>query len=137
MKRSALIGLAIVLAAGCSAKDEEKPTEATAPKASMQAEYVSGIAAAYYCTCERWPGSWTQLRRFDDYLHAQSQHDGAAPMQRFDWSGIEAGVSVHVDGSLVVRPEAGSEKDYIQPFAVPAPDCSRFDRSRFASGCGA
>jgi len=131
-----LAALAGLLLAACSSEKTPAPAPGIeVPKASMHAEYVSGIAAAYYCTCEEWPRSWKEMRRFDNYLHESAERGGEAPMARFDWGGIEAVVQTHVDGSLVIRPQAGSESEYIEPFAVPIPDCSRFDRSRFESGC--
>lgn len=118
-----------------------------APKSRAQAEYVSGIAAAYYCTCEEWPGSWNEMRRFDDYLHDRSAAAGEPPLKRFAWSDINATLAVHADGSLIVRTKnegrleqkngqaAKTDDDEFAPIAVPAPDCSRFDRARFAGGC--
>jgi len=127
--------LAACVVAACSTETPVKQPADAAAEPRMRIEYVSGMAAAYFCTCERWPESWAELRRFDDNLHGKAEQGGQAPLRRFDWGGIEAVVSVQVDGSLGVRPEAGSEDEYLEPFGVPVPDCSRFDRSRFESAC--
>jgi hypothetical protein len=135
--------LFVLAAAGCSS---EKPVS-VAPKSRDQAEYVSGIAVAYYCTCDEWPASWNELSRFDDYLHARSAAAGEPPLKRFAWSDINASVFVHSDGSFIVAPKsdahlekrggaaAKADDEDFDPIAVPAPDCTRFDRVRFASGC--
>jgi hypothetical protein len=144
-------GLALALAVlsvvyGCSSNRNVEPVSVT-PKSRDQAQYVSGIAAAYYCTCEHWPGSWNEIRRFDDYLHARSEAAGEPPLKRFAWADINATVYRHTDGSLIVTPKndgrleekngeaAKASDDEFDPIAVPVPDCSRFDRSRFVSGC--
>jgi hypothetical protein len=106
---------------------------------NAHAEYVSGIAAAYYCTCTRWPASWDEIHRFDDFLHESAKRAGEAPMKRFAWTEVRATVHVHADGSLIIRTKspmsASGDEDDFEPIAVPAPDCTRFDRNRFAGGC--
>jgi len=136
---------AFTVVSACSSSKPAAPT--VAPKSRNQAEYVSGIAVAYYCTCDEWPGSWTELQRFDDYLHARSAAAGEPPLKRFEWSAIHASVYRHSDGSLIVAPKnegrleekdgaaAKADEKQFAPIAVPMPDCTRFDRTRFATGC--
>jgi hypothetical protein len=136
------------LAAGCSSKKDPEPAdarekakaEAKVKRSNSQAEYVSGIAAAYYCTCSRWPGTWDELHRFDDFLHSRAEQGGEAPLKRFAWGDIVASLNVHADSALMIRPkDTGRDKSEdeanLEPIAVPTPDCSRFDRNRFAGGC--
>src|SRR5262245_60735239 len=88
---------ALTVMCACSS-GRVQPVSVT-PKSLDQAQYVSGIAAAYYCTCAKWPMSWSEMRRFDDYLHARSAAAGEPPLKRFAWSDIHAVVYRHSDGS--------------------------------------
>jgi hypothetical protein len=133
---------AVLLAAACSSKPPPPPQpEPASRRSTQQAGYVSGIAAAYYCTCSRWPGSWNELRRFDDYLHTRAEQQGESPMKRYAWADVSATVNTHADGSFIIRPKSplngdpGEKEENLEPIAVPTPDCSRFDRARFAGGC--
>ena len=123
-----------VSALGCSAQSKPDPMR---PKVGRGEEYVTGIAAAFYCTCDRWPASWSELRGFDDRLHALSEKTGKPALQRFAWDTYtDASLGRSTEGYLTVSFGAASANDQ-GGTAVPFPDCSRFDRAKLESACRA
>ena len=120
------------LACGCSAG--ANPEAAVQPKVGRSEEYVTGIAAAYYCACERWPNSWRELQAFDDALHVMSERSGKPALTRFEWTqynNVKLGRST--DGYLTIDLGPGAQQ--ADGIAVPMPDCSRFDRTEIRPAC--
>lgn len=130
----ALLFMTGLLAPGCASGKKQPAPEPS--KSDRAEEYVTGIAAAFYCSCERWPASWAQLRRFDDALHALSQESGKAPLPRFAWSDYpDAETGVTEDGGYLKIALGSGASEPGKSIAVSIPDCSRFDRQALVSAC--
>jgi len=133
----ATLTLSLVLASlvcGCSA--ETKPEPQSQSKVGRGEEYVTGIAAAFYCACGRWPDSWRELQEFDDALHVMSERSGKPALTRFEWTqykNVKLGRST--DGYLTI--DLGPGDQQADGIAVPMPDCSRFDRTEISPACAA
>jgi hypothetical protein len=126
---------AVALAAWLPACSAKPKSDLVKPRVGRGEEYVTGMAAAFYCTCESWPGSWKELRAFDDRLHALSQQAGKPALPRFNWGSYpEAKLGRSTEGYLTVNfGTPGADGD--EEVAVPFPDCSRFDRAKLAPAC--
>lgn len=106
------------------------------PKIGRADQYVTGIAAAFYCTCDRWPRTWDELRAFDDSLHTITQRAGKPAVPRFPWADykdMRLGTSAE-EGYLTIDFGSGADSG-AQDVAVPYPDCSRFDRAAYTDAC--
>lgn len=128
-----LFFIGTVLLCGCAS--QKQPDAAPQSKVGRSEEYITGIAAAFYCTCQRWPQSWAELRGFDDALHALAEKSGKPALPRFEWvKYADAKVGRSEEGYLMINLATASQSQAVG-FAVPFPDCSRFDRSVYAAAC--
>ena len=130
-----VVALLAVLVCGCSS---QKPKDPLRPKIGRADTYVTGIAAAFYCTCERWPRTWYELNGFDDALHALAKDAGKAALPRFAWSDYpDARVATSSEEGYLTIDFGPSKATVVEDVAVPFPDCSHFDRTVYVSACPA
>jgi hypothetical protein len=110
--------------------DAQQPDDAT----MAMLGYIMGMASTHYCSCQRWPSSWSELHDFDDKWHANSQSKGEKPIDRMPWAELSRStVATASDGHLAVSVRrTGTEPIDI---GVVLPDCSDFHPEVVAHLC--
>ena len=130
-----LVPALVVLACACSS---QKPKDPLKPKVGRVDTYVTGIAAAFYCTCQRWPRTWDELSTFDDALHGLAERGGKAALTRFAWGDFpDARLGKSTEEGYLTIDFGPSKQTEVEDVAVPFPDCSHFDRASYTSACPA
>jgi len=133
LRRCVSPALAVIFVFGCSSQTVQSDVK---PKVGRADAYATGIAAWFYCTCERWPRTWSELAAFDGELRLLAERAGKPAVPRFAWGAFpDARLGTSADEGYLTIDFGPSKETEATDVAVPFPDCSHFDRKTYVAAC--